>query len=213
MTKLCSDWNNWNKNLLNSLDVDSRRCSLKFLGVREPTRDNHRANVNVIVDALNECSSSRTWEHSDIQSRSAPDRCPQTAQRPATAPDRGIPQVERPNGNPDRRSPQGSTQTRRDPSHVWSDYSTKERDPVLPTARQTRLFLKKWQTAGWRQTPAPFRRQTTAPFPAQSAGTLWLPRRPRLPRLRGLAASTSPRSRNVRSLEPALTQKTERWQK
>ena len=47
---------------LNSLDVDSRRCSLKFLGVREPKR----ANVDVIVDALNECSSSRTWEHSDI---------------------------------------------------------------------------------------------------------------------------------------------------
>ena len=44
---------------LNSLDVDSRRCNLKFLGVRKPTRDN--------VDALNECSSSRTWEHSDIQ--------------------------------------------------------------------------------------------------------------------------------------------------
>ena len=53
---------------LSSLDVDSRRCNLKFLGVREPTRDNYRANVNVIVDALNdECSSSRTWEHSDIQ--------------------------------------------------------------------------------------------------------------------------------------------------
>ena len=52
---------------LHSLDVDSRRCNLKFLGVREPTRDNYRANVNVIVDALNECSSSRTWEHSDIQ--------------------------------------------------------------------------------------------------------------------------------------------------
>ena len=57
---------------LNSLDVDSRRCNLKFLGVREPTRDNYRdnyranyrdnyrANVNVIVDALIECSSSRT---------------------------------------------------------------------------------------------------------------------------------------------------------
>ncbi len=52
---------------LNSLDVDSRRCNLKFLGVREPTRDNYGANVNVIVDSLNECSSSRTWEHSDIQ--------------------------------------------------------------------------------------------------------------------------------------------------
>ena len=52
---------------LNSLHVDSRRCNLKFLGVREPTRDNYRANVNEIVDALNECSSSRTWEHSDIQ--------------------------------------------------------------------------------------------------------------------------------------------------
>ena len=52
---------------LNSLDVDSWRCDLKFLGVREPTRDNDRANVNVIVDALNECSSSRNWEHSDIQ--------------------------------------------------------------------------------------------------------------------------------------------------
>ena len=52
---------------LNSLDVDSRRCNLKFLGVKEPTRDNYRANVNEIVDALNECSSSRTWEHSDIQ--------------------------------------------------------------------------------------------------------------------------------------------------
>ena len=52
---------------LNSLDVDSRRCNLKFLGVREPTRDNYRANVNEIVDALNECHSSRTWEHSDIQ--------------------------------------------------------------------------------------------------------------------------------------------------
>ena len=52
---------------LNSLDVDSWRCSLKFPGVREPTRDNYRANVNVIVDALNECSSSRNWEHSDIQ--------------------------------------------------------------------------------------------------------------------------------------------------
>jgi len=52
---------------LNSLDVDSWRCDLKFLGVKEPTRDNYRANVNEIVDALNECSSSRTWEHSDIQ--------------------------------------------------------------------------------------------------------------------------------------------------
>ena len=58
----------------NSLDLDSRRCNLKFLRVREPTRDNyranyrdnyrdnHRASANVIVDALNECSSSRTWE-------------------------------------------------------------------------------------------------------------------------------------------------------
>ena len=65
---------------LNSLDVDSWRCDLKFLGVREQTRDNYRANVNVIVDALNECSSSRTWEHSDISyikhTQSAPDRSP-----------------------------------------------------------------------------------------------------------------------------------------
>ena len=45
---------------LNSIDTVSRRCSLKFLGVREPTRDNYRANADVVVDVLNECSSSRT---------------------------------------------------------------------------------------------------------------------------------------------------------
>ena len=52
---------------LNSIDTVSRRCSLKFLGVREPTRDNYRANADLIVDVLNECSSSRTWHHSDIE--------------------------------------------------------------------------------------------------------------------------------------------------
>ena len=45
---------------LNSIDMVSRRCNLKFLGVREPTRDNYRANADVVVDVLNECSSSRT---------------------------------------------------------------------------------------------------------------------------------------------------------
>ena len=45
----------------------SRRCNLKFLGVREPTRDNYGANADVVVDVLNECSSSRTWHHSDIE--------------------------------------------------------------------------------------------------------------------------------------------------
>ena len=45
----------------------SCRCSLKYLGVKEPTRDNYRANADVIVDVLNECSSSRTWHHSDIE--------------------------------------------------------------------------------------------------------------------------------------------------
>ena len=30
---------------LNSIDMISRRCNLKFLGVREPTRDNYRANA------------------------------------------------------------------------------------------------------------------------------------------------------------------------
>ena len=52
---------------LNSINMVSRRCNLKFLGVREPTRDNYRANADVIVDVLNECSSSRTWHHSDIE--------------------------------------------------------------------------------------------------------------------------------------------------
>ena len=52
---------------LNSIDMISRRCNLKFLGVREPTRDNYRANADVVVDVLNECSSSRTWHHSDIE--------------------------------------------------------------------------------------------------------------------------------------------------
>ena len=52
---------------LNSVDMVSRRCNLKFLGVREPTRDNYRANADMIVDVLNECSSSRTWHHSDIE--------------------------------------------------------------------------------------------------------------------------------------------------
>ena len=52
---------------LNSTDMVSRRCNLKFLGVREPARDNYRANADVVVDVLNECSSSRTWHHSDIE--------------------------------------------------------------------------------------------------------------------------------------------------
>ena len=34
---------------LNSVDMVSRRCNLKFLGVREPTRDNYRANADMIV--------------------------------------------------------------------------------------------------------------------------------------------------------------------
>ena len=52
---------------MNSIDMVSRRCNLKFLGVREPARDNYRANADVVVDVLNECSSSRTWHHSDIE--------------------------------------------------------------------------------------------------------------------------------------------------
>ena len=52
---------------LNSIDMVSRRCNLKFLGVREPTRDNYGENTDVVVDVLNECSSSRTWHHSDIE--------------------------------------------------------------------------------------------------------------------------------------------------
>ena len=52
---------------LNSIDMISRRCNLKFLGVREPTRDKYRANTDVVVDVLNECCSSRTWHHSDIE--------------------------------------------------------------------------------------------------------------------------------------------------
>ena len=51
---------------LNSIDMVSRRCNLKCLGVREPTRNNYRANADVIVDILNECSSSQTWHYSDI---------------------------------------------------------------------------------------------------------------------------------------------------
>ena len=34
---------------MNSIDMVSRRCNLKFLGVREPTRDNYRANADMIV--------------------------------------------------------------------------------------------------------------------------------------------------------------------
>ena len=52
---------------LNSIDMVSRRCDLKCLGVREPTRNNYRANADVIVDVLNECTSSRTWHHSDVE--------------------------------------------------------------------------------------------------------------------------------------------------
>ena len=52
---------------MNSIDMVSRRCNLKFLGVREPARDNYRANADVVVDVLNECCSSRTWHHSDIE--------------------------------------------------------------------------------------------------------------------------------------------------
>ena len=52
---------------LNSTDMVSRIYSLKFFGVREPTRDNYRAHADVIVIVLNECSSSRTWHHSDIE--------------------------------------------------------------------------------------------------------------------------------------------------
>ena len=52
---------------LSSIDMISRRCNLKFLGVREPTRDKYRANTDVVVDVLNECCSSRTWHHSDIE--------------------------------------------------------------------------------------------------------------------------------------------------
>ena len=62
---------------LNSIDVVSWRYNLKFLGVREPTRHDYIANADVIVGVLNECSSSRTWHHSDIE-RS--DLRPQTAQ-------------------------------------------------------------------------------------------------------------------------------------
>ena len=53
---------------LNSIDMISRRCNQKFLRVKEMTRDNiYRANADVIVDVLNECSLSRTWHHSDIE--------------------------------------------------------------------------------------------------------------------------------------------------
>ena len=52
---------------LNSTDMVSRRYSLKFFGVREPTRDNYIANADVIVDVLNEWSSSRTWHRSDVE--------------------------------------------------------------------------------------------------------------------------------------------------
>ena len=52
---------------LSSIAMISSRCTLKFLGVREPTRDNYRANADVVVDVLNEYSFSRTWHHSDIK--------------------------------------------------------------------------------------------------------------------------------------------------
>ena len=52
---------------LNSIDMVSRRCNLKFLAVRERTGDNYRANADVIVDVLNERSFSRTWHHPDVE--------------------------------------------------------------------------------------------------------------------------------------------------
>ena len=52
---------------LNSLEMISRRCNLKFLGVTEMVPENYKTTVQRIIDILNECASSRTWTESDIE--------------------------------------------------------------------------------------------------------------------------------------------------
>ena len=52
---------------LDSLERLSKHCNLKFLGVTEGLRENYRTSIERIVDILNECSSSRTWDKSDIE--------------------------------------------------------------------------------------------------------------------------------------------------
>ena len=52
---------------LDSLERLSKHCNLKFLGVTEGLRENYRTSIERIVDILNECSSSRTWNKSDIE--------------------------------------------------------------------------------------------------------------------------------------------------
>ena len=52
---------------LDSLERLSKHCNLKFLGVTEGLRENYRTSIERIVDILNDCSSSRTWDKSEIE--------------------------------------------------------------------------------------------------------------------------------------------------
>ena len=52
---------------LDTLEAISKQCNSKFLGVTERGRESYRTCVERIVDILNECSSSRTWKNSDIE--------------------------------------------------------------------------------------------------------------------------------------------------
>ena len=52
---------------LDSLERLSKHCNLKFLGVTEGLLENYRTSIERIVDILNECSSSRTSDKSDIE--------------------------------------------------------------------------------------------------------------------------------------------------
>ena len=52
---------------LDSLERLSEHCNINYLGVTEGLRENYRTSVDRIVDILNDCSSSRTWNKSDIE--------------------------------------------------------------------------------------------------------------------------------------------------
>ena len=52
---------------LDSLERLSKHCNLKFVGVTEGLRENYRTSIERIANILNDYSSSRTWDKSDIE--------------------------------------------------------------------------------------------------------------------------------------------------
>ena len=52
---------------LDTLEMTSRRCNLKFTGVEEHRIENYRKSAERIIDILNKFSSSKTWHDEDIE--------------------------------------------------------------------------------------------------------------------------------------------------